>query len=274
MSGDDVRDGPGASDGGAFARPRRTGRLLGIGLAVASVLVLIAVALTLAIGRNRGDTVAEARASSVIPAGRLAEALAAAPDGQRSLLNDGRITDEELQTAITSTKKCVVAAGLPEPSIDVSPGSPPLANSAVSSAPLQAGSTDEADVFGRCAWAHLAWVQWGWQYEHSPRAGLLLVFLQPDASLSQIEGVRSELEGAAGVQGLEFVDKDATFEEFKALNLFDPSDLATVSRDAMPPSFRFRPSDPTEPALVSLLARARVLPGVREIIDAGELPTP
>src|SRR5436305_295911 len=70
----------------------------------------------------------------------------------------------------------------------------------------------------------------------------LSVFMKPDASQSQVDAVKAQLDGMPGVKRYKFVDKPAAFKEMKDLFADQPNVDDTLTVDAAPPSYRAVPT--------------------------------
>ena len=94
----------------------------------------------------------------------------------------------------------------------------------------------------------------------------LSVFMKPDASQSQIDAVKSQLDSMPSVKRYSYVDKPAAFKEMKDLFADQPNVVDTLTVDAAPPSYRVVP---TKAELVdSIGGRFKDQPGVREVVYA------
>ena len=96
----------------------------------------------------------------------------------------------------------------------------------------------------------------------------LSVFMKPDASQSQIDGVKAQLDGTPGVKKVTFVDKPAALKEMKELFADQPNVVDTLTEDSAPPSYRVVPTraELTEP----IGQKFDNQPGVREVVYAKE----
>ena len=101
------------------------------------------------------------------------------------------------------------------------------------------------------------------------RGGVELnVFMQPDASQSQIDAVKAQLDGTPGVKKVTFIDKAAALKEMKEMFADQPGVVDTLSEDSAPPSFRVVPirAELTE----GIGSKFENQPGVREVVYAKE----
>lgn len=87
-----------------------------------------------------------------------------------------------------------------------------------------------------------------------------IVFLEPDATDEQRAAVEELL---SGYESVEFVDQDATYEEFAELFADDPAVVEPVTPDLLPSSFRVARSEGEPPVDVVALGE---LAGVREVV--------
>lgn len=71
----------------------------------------------------------------------------------------------------------------------------------------------------------------------------LSIYMNPDASQSQIDAVRSGLENSPEVKRVTYVNKDEAFEEAKVVLAESPDSLQALSPPVMPTSFRVVPTD-------------------------------
>src|SRR4051812_18965547 len=91
----------------------------------------------------------------------------------------------------------------------------------------------------------------------------LSIFMKPDASDTQIDAVRSQLDGLPGVKKVNYVDHAAAFEEMKGLFAEEPQVIETLKPEDAPPSFRVVP---TKPELVDAIGdRFAQQPGVYKV---------
>ena len=94
----------------------------------------------------------------------------------------------------------------------------------------------------------------------------LSVFMKPEASQSQIDAVKAQLDSMPSVKRYKFVDKPDAFKEMKDLFADQPNVVDTLTVDAAPPSYRVVPA---KAELVdSIGSRFKDQPGVREVVYA------
>lgn len=95
-----------------------------------------------------------------------------------------------------------------------------------------------------------------------------IVFLQPDATQEQIDSVGKALQENPQVGELSFVDKQATFEEFKDLFKGTPQLVDNVSPEILPPSYRVVPEAKQARSIAALGKQFEDRPGVRQVVFA------
>src|SRR3954453_1191905 len=97
----------------------------------------------------------------------------------------------------------------------------------------------------------------------------LSIFMQPDATQSQIDAIQSQLDGLPGVKQVKFVDHEAALTEMKTLFQGEPDVLRSLTADETPTSFRVVPS---KAELVdSIGSRFNDQPGVYEVSYAKDV---
>ncbi|MCU0309447.1 MAG: ABC transporter permease [Acidimicrobiales bacterium] len=97
-----------------------------------------------------------------------------------------------------------------------------------------------------------------------------VVFLRPDASADQIAAIARDLEDSPDVADIEFVDKEAAFEEFKVLFSDSPEMVTSVQPEDLPPSFRVEPVDKDVLAVEALGSQFADKSGVDSVVFASE----
>ena len=70
----------------------------------------------------------------------------------------------------------------------------------------------------------------------------LSIFMQPTATQSQIDAIRSQLDGLPGVKEVRFVDHDAALAEMKTMFEGQPDVVKSLTADETPTSFRVVPT--------------------------------
>jgi cell division transport system permease protein len=97
-----------------------------------------------------------------------------------------------------------------------------------------------------------------------------VVFLRPDATEDQIAAIARDLEDSPDVADIEFVDKEAAFEEFKVLFSDSPEMVTSVQPEDLPPSFRVEPVDKDVLAVEALGSQFSDKSGVDSVVFASE----
>lgn len=97
-----------------------------------------------------------------------------------------------------------------------------------------------------------------------------VIFLKPDASQAQIDALARDLDDSPDVQKVDFVDKQAAYDEFKALFQDSPEMVSSVSADDLPPSFRVEPVDKDVNAVEALGSQFKDKSGVDNVVFASE----
>lgn len=78
----------------------------------------------------------------------------------------------------------------------------------------------------------------------------MFVYMNPSATAEQIDSVNKELDTNPQVDSVTFLDKDATYAEFKRLFKDQPDFVESINPDELPQSFRVKPTS-TDPDVVS-----------------------
>lgn len=99
------------------------------------------------------------------------------------------------------------------------------------------------------------------------REGKLLVFLEIDATPAQLDTIRSRLAGHPDSQRVDFMDRAAAYEEFRALFADDEDLLTKTDPDQLPESYRVTPTAASRAS--SIAASVRGLAGVKELVCPG-----
>jgi cell division transport system permease protein len=97
-----------------------------------------------------------------------------------------------------------------------------------------------------------------------------IVFMNPQATQEQLDSVQKSLQDSPEVRKVEFVDKNAAYEEFKTLFARQPELLDAVDQNAMPPSFKVAPASSDADIISALGKNFESSPGVREVVFAFE----
>ena len=98
-----------------------------------------------------------------------------------------------------------------------------------------------------------------------------IVYLQPQITQDQKGAVQRDLDANPDVEKYEFVDQDATFEEFKRLFQNSPQLVETVTPEILPPSFRVAPRIQDPEVVKALGDQFQGKPGVYEVVFAFEV---
>jgi cell division transport system permease protein len=96
----------------------------------------------------------------------------------------------------------------------------------------------------------------------------LEIFMNVEASQTQIDDVKKQLEDSEDIRKVRFLSKEDAYEEFKRIFKDQPALIESTTADALPTSFRVTPTDAelTE----GIKARFEGVPGVNEVITAQE----
>jgi len=97
-----------------------------------------------------------------------------------------------------------------------------------------------------------------------------IVFMNPNATPEQLDGVRTALEANPEVDTVDYVDKEAAYEEFKELFSRSKEMVEAVDAEAMPPSFRVAPRTTDADLIQALGQEYENRAGVREVVFAFE----
>lgn len=95
-----------------------------------------------------------------------------------------------------------------------------------------------------------------------------IVFVQPEATDDQIDAIDRLLAESPQVENTEYVDTDATFEEFQDLFADSPEIVETVDPEALPTSYRVVPVDKSAETIAALRNAFQAQPGVYEVVAA------
>ena len=97
----------------------------------------------------------------------------------------------------------------------------------------------------------------------------LSIFMQPQATQSQIDAINSQLGGLPGVKKVKFVDHDAAYQEMKTIFQAEPNVVESLKPEDTPTSFRVVP---TKAELVdSIGSRFKDQPGVYQVAYAKDV---
>lgn len=99
----------------------------------------------------------------------------------------------------------------------------------------------------------------------------MFVYMNPNASPEQIESVRKALTESPQVASVDFLDKKATYSEFKRLFKDQPDFIDSIKPEDLPQSFRIKPKS-TDADVVSAVGQEfENLTGVRSVEYASKL---
>ena len=97
-----------------------------------------------------------------------------------------------------------------------------------------------------------------------------IVFVQPDASAAQNDGIERALKDSVQVETFRYIDQDETFEEFEQLFADSPEIIESVDPENLPPSFRVVPADKSAETIETLRTAFEAKPGLTEVVAATE----
>lgn len=92
-----------------------------------------------------------------------------------------------------------------------------------------------------------------------------IVYMNVDAQPDQIEQMRKDLNGNPQIESLSYLDRAATYEEFKRLFHDTPTMTETVKPEDLPTSFRVKPKNREADVVKSLSDTFRPRPGVKSV---------
>jgi cell division transport system permease protein len=95
------------------------------------------------------------------------------------------------------------------------------------------------------------------------------IFMQPDATQSQISAIGKELAETPGVKSSRFVDKTAAYAEFKQIFSGQPDLTSSLNVAGMPTSYRVVPDRPQDAG--QLAHEFESQPGVRTVTYAAQV---
>ncbi|MBC8365307.1 MAG: ABC transporter permease [Actinobacteria bacterium] len=97
-----------------------------------------------------------------------------------------------------------------------------------------------------------------------------IVFMNPDANADQNAAIRHVLDSSPSIEGYNYIDKAAAYDEFETLFADKPELVESVTPDVMPPSYRIVPTDRSAANVNELANQFAAQPGVREVATATE----
>jgi cell division transport system permease protein len=98
-----------------------------------------------------------------------------------------------------------------------------------------------------------------------------IVYLQPQITVDQKTSIEKDLNDNPDVKDFNFVDQDATYDEFKRLFQNSPQLVETVTPEILPPSFRVAPRIQDPEVVKALGDTFESKPGVYEVVFAFEV---
>lgn len=98
-----------------------------------------------------------------------------------------------------------------------------------------------------------------------------IVYVDPEASNAQIAEIRDSLETNPGVRKASYVDRDATYAEFKKLFKGQDTMLENTRPEDLPTSFRVQPVDSSVDTVRQLVDFYRKQPNVFDVTAATEV---
>lgn len=97
-----------------------------------------------------------------------------------------------------------------------------------------------------------------------------IIFMNPDATQDQLDGMSEALEESPEVASVEFVDQQEAYDEFVDLFADSPEMVQAVTPETLPPSFRVEPNDKEVEVIRALGATFETRPGVKTVVFAAE----
>lgn len=98
-----------------------------------------------------------------------------------------------------------------------------------------------------------------------------IVYVEPDASKSQLAEVRTSLEENPGIAEATYIDREETYADFKRLFKGQDTYLENVRASDLPTSFRVKPKDPSVATVQGLVSYYRKQPNVFEVRAATDV---
>lgn len=98
-----------------------------------------------------------------------------------------------------------------------------------------------------------------------------IVYVDPDISDADLATVRRSLEDNPGVRRIEYVDRDATYADFRRLFEGQDTMLENVSKEDLPTSFKVEPTDKSVETVQELVRYYNKQPSVFEVRAATEV---
>lgn len=98
-----------------------------------------------------------------------------------------------------------------------------------------------------------------------------IVYVEPDITASQLAEVRQSLADNPGVEKATYIDRDATYKDFKKLFAGQETMLNNIRPSDLPTSFRVRPTDSDVTTVQGLVNYYRNRPNVFEVRAATDV---
>lgn len=92
-----------------------------------------------------------------------------------------------------------------------------------------------------------------------------IVFMNPGSTPEQIEAVRGDLEANPQVEGFEYLDKQAAYDEFRQLFPDQEELTQALTLEGSPPNFKVVPETADETVVDSLSDQFSTKPGVNQV---------
>lgn len=97
-----------------------------------------------------------------------------------------------------------------------------------------------------------------------------IIFMNPDSTQDQIDGMAEALDESPEVASVDFVDQQEAYDEFVDLFADSPEMVQAVTPETLPPSFRVEPKDKEVEVIRALGATFETRPGVKTVVFAAE----
>lgn len=98
----------------------------------------------------------------------------------------------------------------------------------------------------------------------------MFVYMNPSATKEQVASVRRELQENPQVGEVDFLDKEATYAEFKRLFEDQPDFVEAIKPDELPQSFRVKPTSTDADVVSAVGAEFETMTGVLRVVYAEE----
>jgi cell division transport system permease protein len=97
-----------------------------------------------------------------------------------------------------------------------------------------------------------------------------VVYLQPDASSSDTERIRDQLEGSSSVQRIDRVTQAEAFEEFTTMYAEEAAVVESVTPELLPSSFKVSPTEADPATIAEVADPLRADPAVYQVVTADD----